>query len=195
MDQTSILLIAIAVGVALLIGVVIYTSRQRRSRERAERNRGARIEGMRDRYGPEFDRQAERMHSSEAAEAALTERSQQVRARDLTPSERQRYREDWERIEGRFLDRPALALAEAERLVADLMRDRGYRTDDPQEAAMDLSIGHRNVAERYRAGSRILASGSTEIGDLRDAMLHFRTVVDDLLSVDVRGERRRVDPL
>jgi len=195
MDQTTTLLIVAAVALVILLVAVVVIGRQRKGRDRDERTRGARIEGMRDRYGPEFDRQAERLHSSDAAESALSERSQQLSNRDLSPSERQRYREDWERIEARFLDRPALALAEAERLVGDLMRDRGYRTDDPQDAAMDLSISHRNVAERYRAGSRIVSSGSTDIGDLRDAMLHFRTVVDDLLSVDVRGERRRVDPM
>lgn len=189
MDQTTIVIVA-AVALVIIVLVAVLMARGRRVRE----TRGQRIEGMRDRYGPEFDRQSERLHSTEAAESALTERSRQVSTRELTPSERQRYREDWERIEARFLDRPALAAAEAERLVSDLMRDRGYRSEDPQDAAMDLSIAHRNVAERYRAGSRIVSSDSTEIGDLREAMLHFRTVVDDLLAVDLRGEQRRVDP-
>lgn len=192
MDQTTTLLIVIGVALVLIVGVIAVTTGQRRRRER---QRDARIESMRDRYGPEFDRQAERLRSSEAAESALTQRTQQVRPRTLTPSERQRYHEDWERIEGGFLDRPGLAVAEAERLVRDLMRDRGYRTDDDQDAAMDLSIGHRDLAERYRAGSRILASGTTEVRDLREAMLHFRTMVNDLLAVDVRGERRPVDPI
>lgn len=189
MDQTTILLIAAAILVVAVIAILAASARRRRHESQASR-----IEGMRDRYGPEFDRQAERLRGADAAESALTERSRQVRQRELTPSERQRYREDWDRIEAHFLDRPALALAEGERLVADLMRDRGYRSDDPQDAAMDLSITHGNVAERYRAGSRIVSSGSSEIGEMREAMLHFRTVVDDLLAVDVRGERRRVDP-
>jgi hypothetical protein len=189
MDQTQIWIIVAVVVVLAIILIVAMASRRRNQESRA-----ARIEGKRDRYGPEFDRQAERLRSSDAAEQALDDRARQLRQRELSPSERQRYREDWDRVEGNFLDRPALALGEAERLVGDLMRDRGYRSDDPQDAAMDLSITHGSIAERYRAGSRIVSSGSTDIGQMREAMLHFRTVVDDLLAVEVRGEPRRVDP-
>jgi FtsZ-interacting cell division protein ZipA len=190
MDQNTILIIAAAVVLLALIATVWLIRRTRHSQQRSSQ---ARIEGARNRYGPEFDRQSERMGNTDQANSAFQERAQNVKQRQLSPSERQRYREDWERIEAQFLDRPALALAEAERLVSDLMRDRGYRADDPNDAAMDLAVTRDGIAERYRSGRDVVQSQSTDLGSLREAMLHFRTVVDDLLAVDVRGEQGRVE--
>jgi hypothetical protein len=190
MDRNSIIIIASVVVLIAFIATIWLIRRTRHSQARSSR---ARVDAMRNRYGPEFDRQSERMGNTDIAGSALQERSQHVKARPLSPSERTRYRGDWERIEAQFLDRPALAVAEAERLVSDLIRDRGYRADDTDDAALDLAVTHTGISERYRAGRAVVHSQSTDLGALREAMLHFRTVVDDLLAVDVRGEQGRVE--
>lgn len=177
------LTIAILVVLALAIGLAISSQRRKRERQRHER--------IRDTTGPEYDRQAERRGGQAAASDRIEARRRQLSPRQLTASERSRYSREWNEIQNAFLDHPALALAEADDLVAQLIRDRGFMADDVDDAALDLSLEHRSVAERYRAAHDILDSGSTEIGDLRAAMLHYRTVVDDLLAVDVRGTQTR----
>lgn len=178
------LLILIVVGVAIWLAVV---SRRRR-RVRAHQ------EQVRQRTGPEFDRQAQTHGGMGAATARIEQRRSQLSPRELTPQERQRYSRDWTGIQNAFLDRPALALIEADRLVAQLMRDRGFHADDINDAALDLSLEHRSVVERFRSAHEILESGTTDIAQLRAAMLHYRTVVDDLLAVDIRGTQIREEP-
>jgi hypothetical protein len=44
----------------------------------------------------------------------------------LSRQARDRYLSSWGELQGRFVDEPSKALAEADRLVSDVMRERGY---------------------------------------------------------------------
>src|SRR5207248_7710932 len=94
------------------------------------------------------------------------------------------YRERWERIPHDFVDAPATAVEEADALVTEVMRERGYPMDDFEQRASDISVDHPDVVERYRDGHRIsqlAARGSATTEDLRRAMQHYRELFGELL--------------
>jgi hypothetical protein len=123
----------------------------------------------------------------------VRERAPEARQRTLSSEDRERYSREWRQIQNAFLDRPSLALVEAERLVHDLMRDRGYTVENFDQAALDLSVEPESLVARYRDAQRLVESGTEEIDEQRRAMLDYRAVVDELLAIDVRGDRRRVE--
>lgn len=184
------LLITLAV-VVIAIAAIWFIASSRRRREHENR------EIIRRRMGPEFDRQAERHGGMSAAVDKIHERRETLQPRPLTPGERDRYSREWHGIQNAFLDRPGLALIEADRMVSELMRDRGMSHDDVDDAALDLSLEHKSVADRFRSAHEIVQSGSSDIGEQREAMLHYRTVVDDLLAVNLREQQvpEHDDPL
>ena len=62
------------------------------------------------------------------------------------------------------------------------MRERGYPVEDFEQQAADVSVDHPDVVEHYRAAHAIHASDeqpSTE--DLRQALVHYRALFDELL--------------
>lgn len=70
------------------------------------RSRTARL---RRRFGPEYDRVLERQGGRAAAERELRsreERHQELELRDLDPRRREEYREQWVRVQERFVDAP-----------------------------------------------------------------------------------------
>ena len=93
-----------------------------------------------------------------AAEADLAARQQRRRELSivaLDPAARDRYLEAWRATQGRFVDDPAAATCQADTLVAQVMRDRGYPVDDFEQRAADVSVDHPQVAENYRAAHAI----------------------------------------
>ena len=68
------------------------------------------------------------------------------------------------------------------------MHDRGYPVDeDFDQRAADISVEHPVVVENYRAahGISIRAhNGQASTEQLRQAMVHFRALFDDLLAPD-----------
>ena len=70
------------------------------------------------------------------------------------------------------------------------MRDRGYPVDDFEQRAADISVDHPQVVDDYRAAHAIAAANdrseaSTE--DLRQALVHYRSLFEELLE-DRPGE-------
>jgi hypothetical protein len=66
------------------------------------------------------------------------------------------------------------------------MRERGYPVEDFEERASIVSVDHPNIVHEYRAAHGISLANdndraSTE--DLREAMLHYRSLFDELLEV------------
>jgi hypothetical protein len=64
------------------------------------------------------------------------------------------------------------------------MRDRGYPVDDFEQRAADISVDHPQVVDDYRAAHAIAAANdrseaSTE--DLRQALVHYRSLFEELL--------------
>jgi len=179
------LLIAILIVVALLVVLALFAGRQRRSRK------------LRERFGPEYDRTVAETGDRKEAETQLqerTERRQQLDIVALDPADRDRYVEAWRQTQARFVDEPAEATREADRLVTDVMRKRGYPIDDFEQRAADISVDHPQVVDDYRAAQAIAAAnerGEASTEDLRQALVHYRSLFEELLEVDRADDDRQ----
>ena len=170
-------LAAVAVIVLLLVIAALLLTRKRRS------------ERLHDRFGPEYDRTVEAMGSRDKAEAELRARKKRVEKLDivpLAPEEAARFRSAWSALQGRFVDSPQGALAQADRLVRDLMAQRGYPMGDFESRAADISVDHPLVVQHYRAAHEIAVrdlDGQADTEALRQAVVHYRALFAELLEV------------
>jgi len=179
--------IVVAILAALLVGAAALLARRRRSQQ------------LREGFGPEYQRTVAEHGDRRAAESELLERRQrreELEIRELEPAARERYDERWRAAQRRFVDEPGQAVAEADELVAAVMRDRGYPVeDDFDRRAADVSVDHPVVVEHYRAAHAIStqsAGGDADTEDLRQAMVHYRALFAELLGGDT-GRRDEVD--
>jgi hypothetical protein len=178
----------IAVGALALIVVAGLIARG---------SRRSRTEQLRDKFGAEYDHVVQETGKRKHAEQELLARVDEVNKyniRPLTVAERDRFRGDWSLIEQRFIERPTTAVVEADELVAEMMRVRGYPMGDFEKHAAQLSVTHPRVIEHYRAGHRVIggAPGSSSTEDLRQAMLHYRSLFDELIA-EVKDVPRAID--
>ena len=168
--------------IVLLIALVaagVVIARQRRSQQ------------LQEGFGPEYGRTLAERGDRRAAESELRERRErheQLEIRELDPEARERFSERWRAAQRRFVDQPAAAVAEADALVSEVMRERGYPVeDDFDRRAADISVEHPVVVENYRSaheisGRAVRNEAGTE--DLRQAMIHFRELFEELLGAD-----------
>ncbi len=172
--------IAIAIAVALVVvvaGITIWLfSRKRRT------------EKLRTQFGSaEYTRAVTEGGSRSKAETALDERAERVERlniRPLAPGDRARFVESWRSLQARFVDGPGGAVADADRLLGDVMSTRGYPVSDFEQRAADISVGYPLVLEHYRSAHEIAlrqSAGHASTEELRQAMIHYRTLFDELV--------------
>jgi hypothetical protein len=180
--------VILAILVIALIVAAVVIARQRRSQQ------------LQQGFGPEYERTVEeRGGDRREAEAELRERRQrreQFEIRELDDASRDRYAERWRAAQRRFVDEPGPAVGEADSLVIEVMRERGYPVaDEFEQRAADVSVDHPEVVEHYRAAHGIstrATAGEAGTEDLRQAMVHFRALFAELLGyegVDQPGGR------
>lgn len=144
---------------------------------------------LRTAFGAEYDRVAADAPSRRQAEAELRERQRRHDEFDinpLEPADRDRYLSRWQQTQAKFVDDPAAAVSEADLLIQEVMRDRGYPVEDFDTRAGDLSVDHPEVVEHYRAAHGIAIAherGSADTDDLRRAVQHYRALFEDLLEL------------
>src|SRR5450755_1372122 len=162
------------------------------------RKRKSTTAGLRKKFGSEYER-AVLVHGSERkAEARLTDREKRVDSlnlRDLGPAEQERFSKRWESVQTRFIDSPKGAVTEADDLVSSLMKTRGYPISDFDQRAADISVDHPRVVENYRSAHEIaLRVGKNEATteELRTAMIHYRSLFEELVQVPTIMERKEV---
>jgi len=150
--------------------------------------RKRRSERLRTQFGSsEYDRALKEDGSRRHAEARLKERTTRVESlniRPLAPGDRARFVESWQRLEARFVDGPGGAVTEADQLLGDVMSTRGYPVSDFEQRAADISVDHPLVLENYRMAHEIAlrqTKGQTNTEDLRQAMIHYRTLFEELV--------------
>ena len=163
-------LIVLVVVLLAIVGALVY-----------QRQRSAQLQRG---FGPEYDRAVERHGDQRAAESELLERRERRRRfdiRPLTPANRDRYAERWRTVQSQFVDQPASALSDADTLVAEVMRERGYPVEDFEQRAADVSVDHPTVVEHYRKAHAIHSRSRASTEDLREAMLHYRALFAELL--------------
>jgi hypothetical protein len=149
-----------------------------------------RSEALRSRFGPEYERTVRDEGSARRAEDLLDERERKVaafRIRRLNRDEAGRYREAWRRVEARFVDEPAAAVVDADRLIADLMHTRGYPTADFDARTGHLSVDHAKTVVDYRVAHDLMDRhdrGEADTESLRQAMGHYRALFADLVGTE-----------
>src|SRR4051794_19518313 len=118
MDTSTWIVIAVVVVVVALIVVGILLALRARQRRR-----------LREQFGPEYDRTIEGADKRRQAESELRDRidlRNRVQVQPLAPAARDRYAAQWQDAQTRFVDEPTIVVAEADTLVANVMRERGY---------------------------------------------------------------------
>ena len=121
------LLLVILVAAAVVIGIVMM-----------ERRRSAEL---RQRFGPEYERAVEQHGARRAAEADLRRRLDRRRStdvRELEPGERERFTARWQAVQAGFVDDPQGSVAEAARLIDDVLVERGYLRGRLHDGAADI---------------------------------------------------------
>src|SRR3954467_2800394 len=156
--------------------------------------RRRRTEGLRDRFGPEYDRAVEASDDRRNAEQDLLDRADrrdQLDIRPLPEAARARYTEQWRGIQERFIDDPAGSVGAAHALLDQVMGERGYPTRDFEEQADLVSVDHPRVVENYRAAYGVYTrqrDGQATTEDLRDALVRYRSLFEELLHPHLRPD-------
>jgi hypothetical protein len=184
--STGLIIAIVVVVVLLLVGGAVAArigARKRRSQQ------------LKDRFGPEYDHAVERHGDRKQAEAKLLEREERrekLEIKQLEPEQRERFAEEWRRVQGRFVDSPQEAVRESDHLVKEVMRQRGYPIENFDQRADDISVDHPHVVDHYRAAAQIAERnerGEASTEDLRQATVHYRELFEELLETRVGGVR------
>jgi len=179
MSSTVLFLIVAGVLIiaALVVAGVIYHQQQSRRRHY-----------LRERFGPEYDRLVAATGSSRTAERELEARAQRAAAfhiRALSAEERAGFSTRWQQVQAEFVDNPKASLSHADDLLGEVMGARGYPVQDFEQRAADLSVDHPVVVQHYHAAHGIALrhrKGETTTEDLRQAMIHYRALFQELVS-------------
>jgi hypothetical protein len=174
--------ILVAALAVVAFAAIIIASRATSSRKRTE--------GLKQRFGPEYERVVDDAGDQRAAESELAAREKNRQKLDIValPIESAaRYADQWRRVQTAFIDNPAVAVGDADRLVNEVMRERGYPVDDFDQRAADISVDHPKVVESYRAAHSIYLSqehGDIGTEDQREAFVHYRALFEKLLHTE-----------
>jgi hypothetical protein len=175
------------VALVIVLAVVWVVTRQRNRR---------RTEELRARFGPEYDLALREYGSRARTEAALLDRVNRVRRmtiRPLTDAERDRFMEEWEAIQTRFIDHPRGAVTEADELINSILVARGYEGGPFDRRVADLSVYHSNLVEPYRRANGVtVGAGKNEATTeaLRNAMILYRSLIEEFLQANAIVVRR-----
>lgn len=190
MDKTTLIIIAAVILVLVVAGFLLL---QRR-----------RTDQLQSRFGSEYDRAVSEAGDKRKAEAELQQRERRVEKlaiRPLDAPQRERFIADWQSVQAEFVDSPENSIRDADILLQEVMEAKGYPVKDFDQVAADLSVDHPSVVEHFRVAHDIArrherGQGNTE--DLRNAMINYRALFDELVNdrVDdgkISADRRRTD--
>jgi hypothetical protein len=187
--MNSTYVIAIAVAFLLVFGIVIglvYSGRANRSKK------------MQEHYGPEYDHVVQTTGSAKAAEAELQQRNKHVEGlniRPLTLPEHDRYLVEWKEVQAKFVDDPAQAIKEADRLIMEVMQLRAYPVSDFEARAADISVAYPELVTNYRAAHAIALKNEQNTAnteELRQAMVYDKSLFNELVVTEKPLEMEKV---
>ena len=177
--------------IAVIVLVVLWLV-WRRSRKRKR-------DQLQEQFGPEYDRAVETKGGRSEAETELQARAKRrdkLDIRPLSPAAREGYERSWKDAQADFVDRPPDALGKADRLVQEVMKERGYPVCDFEQRSDDLSVDHPTVVASYRdahSTSKKVDSGDASTEDMRQAMQQYRNLFEELLDRDSGGNDQERD--
>jgi hypothetical protein len=176
-------LIGIVIAIIVVIAAAVLVSGElRRARLRRQ-------------FGPEYERLTTELGSKRKAEAELIARQRRAAKLDIQPlsaEQQAQYVADWTGLQEQFVDSPGDTVVAARRLIARVMRDRGYPDGDENDTIVHLSVHNARALDDYRHAQGVNGradQASTE--ELREAMLRYRTLFDDLTDTSRRETRGR----
>jgi hypothetical protein len=174
--------IVVIVVVAIVVVAVLAMLAVRHSRKA----------GLRDQFGPEYDRIVREAASTRSAERALKARRaerNELDIHELSPTQRDSYAQQWRGIQGTFVDAPQASLARADALVGSVMSDCGYPMRDFDQQADLISVDHPEVVNDYRQAHGVFLADAAErvsVEDARRAFIAYRSLFSELLGDDDR---------
>jgi len=169
-------IVAITTAVVLVIAVVAWLINEQNRRRH-----------LRTHFGPEYDRVVSETGDLRQAESELTRREWRVRDLDIRPLssvDRERFNTQWLQCQALFVENPTRAVDEADRILTDVIRARGYAADNPDERLADLSAAYPQHFQEYRFADEIMGRhrrGQATTEDLRRAFIHYRALFEDIL--------------
>jgi hypothetical protein len=175
MNQSQLVLVIVIVAVIVIAVIAFLATRKRRSQK------------LRERFGPEYDRVLRQEGDVRKAEGLLEfreKRREKFKIRSLSNADRTTFEQRWMQVQSRFVDEPQGAVTVADGLVMEVMLARGYPMGDFEQRSADLSVDYPVVIENYRAAHDIAlrhGRGEASTEDLRRAMVHYRTLFQELL--------------
>ncbi len=185
MDQRT-AVVFVGIALVLLAGIAAWLyMRHRRSKL------------LRDKFGPEYERVVRQEGNVRRGEGVLEFREKKREAlniRPLSATARSDFSQRWNDVQAQFVDDPEGSVAQADSLVSEVMEARGYPVADFAQRADIISVDHPVVVENYRAAHSIAMSrarGQATTESLRKAMVHYRSLFDELLH-DTLPERKEI---
>ena len=178
-DLSNPIVLVGAVLVVLLIAVAIALAAHRSKKK---------SEALRARFGSEYDLALSEQKSRHKAEAQLAERVRRVdrlQLRELTEAERERFAARWNTVQSHFIDHPRGSVIEADEQVNAVMEAKGFPAGDFAQRVQDVSVKHARLVDSYRSANAIAmraARNEASTEELRTAMIHFRSLFEDLLN-------------
>jgi hypothetical protein len=173
--------VVIVIAVVVVVALVAVGARKRRTAM------------LRGHFGPEYDRAVENSEDQRAAEANLRAREKQRAQFDLQPlpeATRLSFANEWRDLQERFVDQPAQATGAADTLITRVMEARGYPMKDFDAQAELVSVDHPDTVENYRFAHAVQQRAETQQAsteDLREALLRYRSLFDELLRPEGNG--------
>jgi hypothetical protein len=171
--------ILIVASVVIVIALAIFAASYLGSRRRTGR--------LKQHYGHEYERLVSETGDHKAAEQELTARERKRKKLDivpLTPAALSDFTTRWNQVQTEFVDNPETAVGVADRLVTEVMRERGYPVDNFDQRAADISVDHPQIVENYRAAHGIHSTqqrGAVSTEEQREAFVHYRALFEKLL--------------
>jgi hypothetical protein len=175
MEPTTIILIVVILALIAVVGWLLVERR--------------RSKGLQSQFGSEYRRTLDDTGDRRAAEAELEARQKRVAELEIRPlpqAQRDHFARAWREVQARFVDEPELAISQADDLIGEVMQARGYPVADFEQRVADVSVDHAGVVEHYRIAHAIAdrtTPGIRDTEELRQAMVHYRALFEDLLEV------------
>src|SRR3954452_8759159 len=152
--------------------------------------RASRRKRLQNTFGPEYDRVVADSGNRADAEKELRERERrhaELELKPLSAESQARYSAAWEDVQIQFVDNPERAVTTADDLVTRLIGERGYPTGNYDNQLANLSVEHARTLGHYRDAHEISVRnqrGEASTEDLRQALVHYRALIADLLGTD-----------
>ncbi|MEE4540567.1 hypothetical protein V2S66_01115 [Streptomyces sp. V4-01] len=147
---------------------------------------------LKHRFGPEYERTLAHHDGDEkAARQELAERVKrygELEFQPLSAQDREQFESRWAAVKAQFVDHPAEAVTEADRLIGQLAEKRGFPAADSPEHTDALSVHHPEQLQGYRRAHSLAgqtgARDSQGTEELRKALLEARGMFDELVGGD-----------